>query len=279
MSSSTSRSTTTVAILGCVSVIAALTALRMISTKSSKSKDLDEIEEIDEKDTIKAEDVVKIFDSLFMNMQAVVAQLSGQIQQIQASGQMIPEAQLRQLLKSEFERALEMKQEKIFEEHGVDEDCIREATQEFLSKPDEFPKVKKSVERFQKLYENVSGESVTGTSDGGKDAGPELTKEALLNAAEIYFDALTAAMGNIVTKFKDEGKNLSDPSVAQQLHMQFASVANDAGEEALKNLDITIGGFRGAIEKYSSNPEVGRMLSALQMKQHKELMDMGVPPM
>ena len=137
------------------------------------------------------------------------------------SGQSIPEKQLRQLLKGEFERALGVKQKQVFEEYDMDEDCLEEATWEFLEKEEEYPKVKKAVERFQKLWENVSGESVVGKRPGQagetKEAEPveTLTAAKTVEAAEVYFDALTSAMGELVKGFKEEGKNLRDGSVAQ----------------------------------------------------------------
>ena len=259
-------------------------------TKSSQSppRSMEDIEDIDaEEDCITEGDVVDIFDQLFLQMQSVLAQLSQQIQQIQMSGQQIPEAQLRQLLQQEFERALKSMQGKVFEDNDIDEDCLQEATWEFLEDPEKYPKAKKAVERFQKLYENVTGEKVVGRKPGGGgtanaitsgvDAAADITKDQLLEAAEAYFDALTKAMTNIVMQFKDEGKNLQDPKVAQALNMEFASAANDAGDDALKEKGLTSDGFRAAIEKYSQSPDVGRTLAMLQMKQQQQLQALGIP--
>jgi hypothetical protein len=195
---------------------------------------------------------------------------------------MIPEAQLRQLLKAEFERALLARQGKLFEEYDIDEDCLQEATAEFLEDPETYPKVKRSVERVQKLYENVSGEPVTSSGSENETAsskGATVTQDKLLQAASKYFDALTEAMREIVEKFKAQGSSLNDMSVAQQIHMQFAAVANDVGEDALSKLDMTLDDFRFTIEKYSSSPDVARTLAMLQMKQQQELLAMGVPMM
>lgn len=243
----------------------------------------DDATNLDPQDCIQPEDVTAIFDDLFLHMQSVLAQLSQQIQQIQMAGQSIPEAQLRQILKSEFERALLAKQKSIFDKHDVDEDCLQEATWEFLNDPDEYPAVKKSVERFQKLYENVTGEKTVGKRPGQSSALQaeieDVSKDQLLRAAGVYFDALTSAMGEIVVKFKMEGKDLMDPNVAQELQMEFAGVANDSGEKALEMIGISMDSFKAAIEKHSSDPEVGRSLAMLQMKQQQELMALGVPTM
>jgi len=267
--------------LGGALLVAAVAATTFYSSKS-ESSELAEIDE-DETDFIKAEEVVKVFDRLFMEMQAVIAQLSQQVQQLQMQGQVIPEKQLRQLLKGEFERVLGIKQKQILEEYDMDEDCLEEATWEFLEAEDDFPKVKKSVERFQKLWENISGESVVGKRPGkegeAKEAEPVeiLSATRTLEAAEVYFDALTNAMGELVDGFKSEGKDLRQASVAQELQMQFASVANDKGEEALKAMGITLAQFQKSIEANASNPTVGRSLAMLQMRQQQALMSMGVP--
>ena len=47
-----------------------------------------------------------------------------------------------------------------YEDNDVDADCL------------EYPKVKRAVERFQKLYESISGEDVVGwTPKSGHKAG------------------------------------------------------------------------------------------------------------
>lgn len=249
------------------------------SPNTKKSKDID----LDPSDCIQAEDVVAIFDDLFLHMQSVLAQLSQQIQQLQMAGQSIPEPQLRQVLKSEFERALTVKQSEIFESHDVDEDCLKEATWEFLEFEDDYPSVKKAVERFQKLYENVTGEKVVGARPGrGRVKSTQITvtlaKDELLDAATKYFDALTAAMGEIVQSVTDAGRDLHNPIVAQEVQMKFAAVATEAGESALEEDGISMDSFKAAIEKYSSDPEVGRTLAMLQMKQQQELMAFGLRP-
>lgn len=278
---STMSSSNSTVLIGSALILAAVAAAVNFSSAGT-SREIDEIDE-DEGDYITADEVCKIFDRLFMEMNAVLAQLSQQIQQIQMSGQSIPEKQLRQLLKGEFERALGVKQKQVFEEYDMDEDCLEEATWEFLEKEEEYPKVKKAVERFQKLWENVSGESVVGKRPGQagetKEAEPveTLTAAKTVEAAEVYFDALTSAMGELVKGFKEEGKNLRDGSVAQELHMQFASVANDKGEEALQAMGISLAQFQKSIEANAHNPTVGRSLAMLQMKQQQTLMSMGVP--
>lgn len=269
-------------LLGSALVVAAAAAMQFTSSKTTS-----EIAEIDDEamegDFITAEEVTKIFDRLFLEMQAVLAQLSQQVQQIQMSGQQIPEQQLRQLLKGEFERALGVKQKVILEEFDMDEDCLEEATWEFFENEEEYPKVKKAVVRFQRLWENVSGDSVAGKRPGHagetKESEPTelLSAPKTIEAAEVYFNSLTEAMGDLVQGFKAEGKDLRDPKMAQELHMQFASVANEKGEESLKKMGISLSQFQKSIEANAQNPTVGRSLAMLQMKQQQTLMSMGVP--
>lgn len=272
------------AIAGSALMVAAAMPILFKSSVSKNANDSGDIEEIDDEneDVITPEDVSKIFDALFVHMQGVLSQLGQQIQQIQMAGQQIPDKQLRQLLKAEFERALTEKQSKVFEENDVDESCLEEATWEFLGKPDEYPHVKKSVERFQKLYENVSGESIIANNPSNRgnsktiQSEQSLSKTKLLEAADVYFSAVTKSMGSVVESFKEKGANLYDPSVGQQLQLQFANVANDAGEKALENMGISQNTFRSSIERHATDPEVGRALAMLQMKQQQELAAMGV---
>lgn len=277
--------TTSKLLMGSAVLVAALAAKSFLSGSSSDSQALVEIDDEEEHgEYITGEDVTKVFDRLFMEMQGVLAQLSHTVQQIQMSGQVIPEQQLRQLLMTEYERALTVKQQQILEEADMDYDCFEEATWEFLEKEDEYPKVKKSVERFQKLWENVSGENVVGKRKGGSNEPPKeqepieiLSAAKTIEVAEIYFDALTNAMGELVQTFKAQGKNLRDPSVAQELQMEFSGVANDKGEEALKEVGVSQMQFQKSIEANASNPQVGRSLAMLQMKQQQTLVSMGVP--
>ena len=232
--------------------------------------------------------VCEIFDRLFLEMQQVVGALSQQLQQIQMSGQMIPQAQVQKLFKGEFERTLMDRQKKVFADFDVDADCVEEATWEFLANGDE--KVQKAVERFQRLYDTVSGERTVGGRPGqageGTTRGLEapsdsemLPNDKLLQAAEAYFAALTDAMRGLVDKFKGEGKDIRQPAVAQRLQMEFASIANEAGEKALEQMGIGLKQFQSSIEKNASNPQIGRALGMLQMKQQQELVNMGVIPM
>lgn len=234
---------------------------------------------MDDFDCITPDIVIAVFDKLFMSMQAVVMQLSQQVQQIQMSGQVIPERQLRQLLKAEFERALLACQGQVYEDNDVDADCL------------EYPKVKRAVERFQKLYESISGEDVVGwTPKSGHKAGggggsaqdckvrKELTPDELMTAAAVYFNAITKSMIELAKAWRADGKNFDDPNVVTEFQLEASTDANEAGEGQLESeLGISMGDFRSAIDRHSRIPSVGQTLGLLQMKQQQELMAAGVP--
>jgi len=252
---------------------------RRYNTIAKAKNVVKEIEELDEDEIITEEDIINIFNSLFIQMQQVLSQIGQQIQQLQMMGQSIPEAQLKQLLRGEFERSVVNKQAKVFDDFDVDEDCVEEATMEFLSEPEKYPKVKQAVERFQTLWENVSGEEVVkkNPSNSSSNMKTDLTKEELLTASKLFFEALTSSMNDIIQKLKDSGANLSDPSVIAQMQMEFASSSQEKGEQELEEkMGISLHGFREAIDKYQNDPEVGQALAMLQIKQQKDLMAMGV---
>lgn len=249
---------------------------------------------MDDFDCITPDIVIAVFDKLFMSMQAVVMQLSQQVQQIQMSGQVIPERQLRQLLKAEFERALLACQGQVYEDNDVDADCLEEATWEFMDSPEEYPKVKRAVERFQKLYESISGDDVVGwTPKSGHKAGggvgvggsaqdckvrKELTPDELMTAAAVYFNAITKSMIELAKAWRADGKNFDDPNVVTEFQLEASTDANEAGEGQLESeLGISMGDFRSAIDRHSRIPSVGQTLGLLQMKQQQELMAARVP--
>eukprot|EP00584_Thalassiosira_punctigera_P000631 CAMPEP_0172527924 /NCGR_PEP_ID=MMETSP1067-20121228/2463_1 /TAXON_ID=265564 ORGANISM="Thalassiosira punctigera, Strain Tpunct2005C2" /NCGR_SAMPLE_ID=MMETSP1067 /ASSEMBLY_ACC=CAM_ASM_000444 /LENGTH=290 /DNA_ID=CAMNT_0013311751 /DNA_START=43 /DNA_END=915 /DNA_ORIENTATION=- len=285
-SSSTSTAATVAAIAAGCSLLAY--GASRVAKSSPQQPDLADLDELDDEDCIGPDDVVAIFDKLFMTMQQVVMQLSQQVQQIQMAGQSIPEKQLRQLLKGEFERALTQCQAQVFEDNDVDADCLEEATWEFMESPEEYPKVKRAVERFQKLYDSISGEETFGwtpnkakkNDKAGKasSAKRELTPDELMKAATMYFEEITRKMVEMAKEWKESGKNLSDPQVSKQFQMEASTDGNEAGEEKImKEMGISMSEFRSAIDKHSRLPAVGQTLGMLQIKQQQELMAAGVP--
>ena len=213
-------------------------------------------------------------------------QLSQQVQQLQMAGQMIPEQQLRQLLKGEFDRALTQLQAQVFEDNDVDADCLEEAVWEFMEDEEEYPKVKRAVERFQKLYESISGEEVVGWRPGGKNDGngasassKELSPDELIKAATIYFETITEKMVEIAKEYTEKGRDLKDPQVSQQYQMEASTDANEKAEAAMQKSGVSMADFRKAVDKHSRIPAVGQTIGMLQLKQQQELMAAGIPMM
>ena len=251
------------------------------STKGSDAlvvvTDIDEDE--DGGDYITVEEVTKIFDRLFREMQAIFGQLLQQIQAIQMAGQNIPEAQLRAMLRGEMERALATKQKMILEEFGMDYDCLEEATWEFLENEDDHPALKTAVNRFQKFWENISNEEHSGWRPGKQAEQvppPEtLSAERLVEVSQVYFDSLTSRMKELVAQFKAEGKDLKSPVVQHHLNLEFSEKGQSAGEEALKAVGVSMAQFEHSVKAHSENPTVGRQLQMMQMKQQQELASIG----
>jgi hypothetical protein len=256
------------------------------STTVTTSRALAEIDDSeDAADTISAEEVAKIFDRLFMEIQGVFSQLMQQIQQIKMSGQNIPEAQLQALLRGELERALASRQTVVLEEMDMDYECLEEATWEFLADEAQYPTVKRSVDRFQKFWESTTGDAVAGWRKGGvaKAAALEPVSELLdasrtVEVAEQYFAGITGGMRELVLEYKRAGKDLQQPAVQNALHMDFANKANGAGEAALEAVGVSMPQFEASIKAHAQNEAVGRALAMLQMKQQQELSTMASMP-
>ena len=171
----------------------------------------------------------------------------------------------------------------------MDEDCFEEATWEFYR--EENPKVKRAVERFQSLYESVSGVECKGwypgkgedgkadASGGGGSKKKELTAEELIEAANLYFDKITETMVEIANTYKSQGKDLKDAKTSQEYQMEASTEANEVAEKALEEKGISMSDFRSGIDKHSRTPSVGQTLGMLQLKQQQELMAAGVPMM
>lgn len=257
------------------------------SAGASTSRDLVEIDDVTAaEDFITPEEVTKIFDRLFMELQGIFSQLMQQIQQIQMTGQKIPEAQLQALLKGELERALAVRQKMVLDEYDMDAECLEEATWEFLEDEEKYEQVKRSVERFQKFWESTTGEQVAGWRKGqtakSKDEGPPvepLSAERTIEVAEKYFAGITEAMRALVREYKEAGKDLQQPAVQNALNLDFAQRANGAGESALEALGVTMPQFEASVKAHSQNENVARAMAMMQMRQQQELQGMASAPL
>ena len=286
----TSSSTTTAALVtGSLLVAAGLYMgwSKKAADSPSTSRDLTDIDDMmNEEDCITPEEVTKIFDRLFMELQGIFSQLMQQIQQIQMTGQKIPEAQLQALLKSELERALVVRQKMVLEEYDMDYECLEEATWEFLEDEEKYPQVKRAIDRFQKFWESTTGQPVTGWRKGqaGKPKALEVAVEPLspqrtLEAAEKYFDGITEAMRSLVREYKQQGKDLQQPAVQNALHLDFAQRADASGEAGLESVGVSKAQFEASVKAHGQNENVARALAMMQMKQQQELQGMASAPL
>ena len=227
-------------------------------------------------DTIAADEVAQVFDCLFMEMQGVVSQLMQLLQALQMSGQNIPDQQLKGLLRAEMERALLAKQEKVVNGFDMDYACFEEATWEFLEDSVAFPRVAKAVDRFQKLWEGVTGDEVTGWRPGKATAKHEiLESDTLIALAEKFFEAQTESMRHVIADYKDKNRNLRDPSIQQQMNFDFTRRASDVGETVLAKEGVTESQFQASIKAHSGDAAVARALAMMQLKQQQELGSLG----
>jgi hypothetical protein len=274
-----------------VSLMIAATSIYYLNNKqkskassSSNTIDLRDIEdseeEMKEEDMITVEEIVNIFDALFMELQGVFGQLMQQVQQIQMTGNVIPEKQLKGLIRAELQRALTVKQKLIIvDQYQMDMKCCEEATWEFIVQ-DQNPAVIKAVERFQKLWENATGDAVTGwipgqTSKTDPSNMVPVRPEEIIEAAEIYFNALTDCMKQLVAEYQRNGKDLKNPMIQQELNMEFSMKISDVGEDALRHhMNMSLSQFEYHIKAHSGNPTVGQALGMLQIKQQQDLMSL-----
>uniref|UniRef100_A0A7S3P9I1 Uncharacterized protein n=1 Tax=Amphora coffeiformis TaxID=265554 RepID=A0A7S3P9I1_9STRA len=254
---------------------------------SSTTRDLVDIDDMNnaDEDFITPEEVTKIFDRLFMELQGIFSQLMQQIQQIQMAGQKIPEAQLQALLKQELERALAARQKMVLDEYDMDYECLEEATWEFLEDEEKYPQVKRSIDRFQKFWESTTGQPVAGWRKGqstNKELAPPeepLSAQETVEAAEKYFDGITEAMRSLVNEYREAGKDLQQPAVANALHLDFAQRANPAGESALESLGISMAKFEASVKEHGKNENVAKAMAMMQMRQQQELQSMATAPL
>lgn len=279
-------STTTAALVTGSLLVAAGIYMGLKKKDDSSSRELVDIDDMNaDEDFITPEEVTKIFDRLFMEVQGIFSQLMQQIQQLQMAGQKIPEAQLQALLKQELERGLAGRQKTVLDEYDMDYECLEEATWEFLEDEEKYPQVKRAVDRFQKFWESTTGQPVAGWRKGQaakKDAAPPeepLSAEDTIEAAEKYFDGITEAMRSLVKEYREAGKDLKQPAVANALNMDFSQRANPAGEAALEKLGVSSSKFEASVKAHSNDENVAKAMKMMQMRQQKELQSMATAPL
>jgi len=235
----------------------------------------------DNHDMISADEVSQVFDRLFRELQGIFAQLMQNIQMIRMQGQHIPEAQVMALVQKEMINALTAKQAQALEEYDMDYECFEQATWDFLDETngnvDKYPQVKRAVDRFQKFWANVSGQDdIEGWRPGKEPVKIDvLSPERTVEVAQVYFDSLTVKMTELVSDYKEQGKDLQNPAVQQQLNVDFSEHAQKSGEDALLAIGTSMKQFETSVKAHSENPTVNKSIQEIQMKQQQDLMGIG----
>lgn len=280
--SSSSSSSSMILLAGGAIVVAALAAPFVFPIRKKQDDEF-----------ISADEVVKIWDRLFLETQQVVASTAQQLQQLIQMGA-IPESQARNIIANAIIESLPKSQAKVCNEFGVDYDCLEEATWEFIEEADQ--KVQKAVERFQSLFANFAGnrefvgkrpaklntvaEGSNSTPRGATDVDDVetelLSADELIEAAQAFFTAATAAAKMVTDAAKTDGLDLQNPAAAQALVQELGAVTESLTEEALKTFGLTTASFQAAITAQAQNPKIGRALMIVQQEHMVAMQAMGL---
>jgi hypothetical protein len=282
-------------LLGSAAIAAATVGYIAYSHGATLSSGTDDaagaLTDIDEEtDFITEDDVTQVFSRLFMEVQQTFNNIMQQLQQLQMAGQQLNETQVKMILKSELDRAIKIRYLELLKMYGdIEESCFEEATWEFLRDPVQYPSVDQEVTRFQKLWERMVGQPVSGWrpwNEEGSDqsrttsnaTGPSpdlaiLSPERTVQMAQVYFDSLIEHMRSCIAemKKKDPSVNFRNPATGEQLHNLFAPTAQDAGEAALQAHGSTLDQFQLSVSAHAEIPSVGRALGVIQI-QHQQQM-------
>lgn len=244
------------------------------NSTESGARSLTDIEDEDEGDFITEEEVVQIFDKLFLEAQNKIAEIMGQIQKMKMIGQNIPDAQIQMFMRQELEESISKKQKALTAQAGIDDICLEEAVWEFIEKGSS--KVKTTVERLQRLWQTTTGESVVGWRPGVQQAVEDILSPAeTIDAAKVYYDSITAAIKGVVLEYKQSGKDLQSPSVQQDLNLDIAQATTPAAETGLAKVNISQSQFEASVKEHMNNPKVAQALTVLQMQQTREIQGVG----
>ena len=259
---------------------------------------------------ITADEVVKLWDQLYVEAQHIASAMFQQLQQLIQVGA-IPESQAGNFIANAILESLPKLQTKVCNEFGVEYDCWEEATWEFVNEGD--VKVQKAVERFQSLFAHFTGnrefigkrpthQTSTGASttttlpptanstertyptapnvmtemdDIDTDPTP-LSAEELIMAAQAFFNAATMAAKMVTDNAKANGVDLTDPVEARGLVSELGQVTESLTEEALESFGLTTATFQETIAAQAQNPKIGRALMIVQHQHTMALQAMGL---
>jgi hypothetical protein len=253
------------------------------STKNDDSQEL-VLREIDDDlviessagDFITEDDIIDVFDKIFLEAQNKTALIMQQLQQLQRMGNTLPEAQVQAVLHQTLSEAIQTTHMAALDAAGIDEDCFEQAVWEFVV-DDQNRTVIAAVERLQRLWQSTTGEPVVGWTPGRTMETPDILDPGeTIEAARVYYDALTNGIKDVVLQFRADGKNLQSPTIQQELNMAIGTTGGKVAEEALLSINVTQVQFEASVKAHSDNENVARALTMLSMKQQQELQSIGI---
>lgn len=257
---------------------------------------------------ITADEVVKLWDQLYVEAQNIVTTMYQQLQQLIQIGA-VPEAQVGNIIANSILESLPKLQTKVCNQFGVEYDCWEEATWEFVEEGDQ--KVQKAVERFQSLFAHFTGNRefigkrptkekptisttdiplnanstertyptargvMTDMDDIDTDPTP-LSADEIIMAAQAFFNAATIAAKMVTDNAKANGVDLTDPVEVQGLVSELGQVTESLTEEALASFGLTSTSFQETIAAQAQNPKIGRALMIVQHQHTMALQAMGL---
>ncbi|GMI24622.1 hypothetical protein TrCOL_g7193 [Triparma columacea] len=255
-------------ILG-VAAATIVVASHIISARSSSSSSPGEVTEA----TVEASVVVAVFRDLNSEMQMNVQKLVQMIQQIQQSGQQIPEAQIQAWVVGEYEKALVGAQEKIFAKHSVDEDDLSDSVSYYLTSS--HPDVTKAVHQFKQLYKSVGGRP----PEKHVDLPPGVDLQKFCEILSKYMDSMSECMGDIVGKYRSD--NAIDGPLKEsdlgEIRSNFSSTADDFSNGMLKKeFGIDQDQFAKLMENFQTSQQVQQLVQMLGAQQNKYFRELGI---
>jgi hypothetical protein len=205
------------------------------------------------------------------------------IQQIKASGQVVPEDQILSYMKSEFEGNLIKNQGAVFAQYGFDEESVKAG----VKKHGADEAVAKAIGKLKQLHAIVdpagpSAMELKSGASGSATKGPEipkdLTLERMIDIVGVYMMCLTTTMRSVVTDFKSKGANIADQQVVSQIEVVFSRLIEGESEKALlEEGGVSLAIFQAGMAKYQQEPSMMQRLQQLHLMQQEEFREMGLP--
>jgi len=235
--------------------------------KNSHKKDMQSDDDVIDLPDLTKDQIVQILGTINANMQNKVRELGQQMEQIQmqikASGQSLPEDQIIAYMTQEFETHLQAVEEEVLKKFKTDEDELEYSCAYYEEQDD--AEVKEAVTVLEKLYQAVSGSK-------GKEPPADLTADKLMEMMEEYFDVLYEVIKELADEAQAQGIAIQGPEFQRMLLLQVDSRA----QKRLKEVDINMEEFQGAISKFQHVEEVMKKFEQLNMQHQQKSMMLGV---